>query len=174
MKMSRVWAMSNKNTFDIKPVRFFVNNYTRQGTTIVDPFANKSKIGTITNDLDDDYDTDYNMDALEFLKILDGNIADCILFDPPYSKRQLVEVYKKMDLSVTRETTQSDYWTYIKKEFNRILKPGGFILSFGWNSNGLGLSNMCEIIEIMLVAHGGSKNDTICMCEQKINNGELF
>lgn len=40
------------------------------GTLWIDPFANKNKIASITNDLNTEYDTDYHMDALDFLKNL--------------------------------------------------------------------------------------------------------
>ena len=42
------------------------------------------------------------------------------------------------------------------------------MLSFGWNSGGIGKSLGFEIIEILLVAHGGAHNDTICTVERKL------
>ena len=42
-------------------------------------------------------------------------------------------------------------------------EPGATCLSFGWNSAGMGKG--WKIEEIMLVAHGGAHNDTICMAE---------
>lgn len=41
-------------------------------------------------------------------------------------------------------------------------------ISFGWNSGGIGKQYDFEIIEIMLVAHGGAHNDTIVTVERKI------
>ena len=35
----------------------------------INPFANTNKFTTITNDLNPEYNTDYNLDALDFLKI---------------------------------------------------------------------------------------------------------
>ena len=55
MEINRVWAMPNSKTFQIKPIRELIDKYAYG--TIVDPFANDSKIGTITNDLDKQYDT---------------------------------------------------------------------------------------------------------------------
>ena len=48
---------------------------------------------------------------------------DVILFDPPYSPRQVSECYKKLGQSVNYKTTQSSYWSEQKKEISRILKP---------------------------------------------------
>ncbi|MFH1422601.1 MAG: hypothetical protein ABIH42_07820 [Planctomycetota bacterium] len=39
---------------------------------------------------------------------------------------------------------------------------------FGWNSIGMGINRKYEILEILLVSHGGMHNDTICMAEHKI------
>lgn len=66
------------------------------------------------------------------------------------------------------ETTQASYWSRMKDEIARILSPEGLCISFGWNSNGIGKKRGFEILEILLVAHGGAHNDTICMVEKKI------
>lgn len=50
------------------------------------------------------------------------------------------------------------------------IELGGLAISFGWNSNGFGKKRGFEIIEILMVAHGGNgHNDTICTVERKIN-----
>lgn len=64
--------------------------------------------------------------------------------------------------------TQASYWSEQKKLIGEIVKPNGFVISFGWNSGGVGKKNGFEIIEILLVAHGGSHNDTICTVERKV------
>lgn len=63
--IERIWAMPNKNTFDIKPIKELILDEYTEGLWI-DPFANQNKIASITNDLNTDYDTDYHMDALDF------------------------------------------------------------------------------------------------------------
>lgn len=108
------------------------------------------------------------MDATEFLKSMETGCADLILYDPPYSPRQVSEVYKRLDKSVNMETTQSSYWSKQKREIARIVKGGGYCITFGWNSGGIGVNNGFEIVEILLVAHGGWHNDTICTVERKI------
>ena len=66
------------------------------------------------------------------------------------------------------QTTQSSFWGNLKKEIARVVKPNGIVISFGWNSNGIGKTKGFEIIEILLVSHGGNHNDTICVVERKI------
>lgn len=53
-------------------------------------------------------------------------------------------------------------------EVARILRPGGYLLSFGWNSNGAGKRRGFEVTRVRPVHHGGgSAHDTICMEEVK-------
>lgn len=165
MIIERKWEMANKNTFSIKAVREIIDKYAFG--TIIDPFANNSKIATITNDLDSQYDTDYHMDATDFLKMFDDNSVDTVLYDPPYSSRQVSECYKRLGMSVNRETTQSSYWRKHKEEISRIVRPDGIVISCGWNSTGIGKKYGFEIVEILLVAHGGQHNDTIIVVSVK-------
>lgn len=158
--------MPNSNTFEIKPIKELIDKYTYG--LVIDPFANKNKLANITNDLDEQYDTDYHMDALDFLKKFDDNSVDCVLYDPPYSVRQVSEVYRKLGHSVNMKTTQASYWSKQKKEIGRIVNRNGIVISCGWNSGGIGKKYGFEILEILLVPHGGAHNDTIVTVERKI------
>lgn len=159
--------MPDKNTFDIKPIKELIEKYIPNGT-IIDPFANKNKIATITNDLDTQYDTDYHLDALDFLKLYDDKSVDMVLYDPPYSPRQVSECYKKLGHTVNMQTTQASYWSNQKKEISRIVNRNGIVITCGWNSGGIGKKYGFEIVEILLVPHGGWHNDTIVVVERKI------
>ena len=169
MQINRKWCMPNKNTFDIKPIKEVIDKYMVEGV-IIDPFANKNKIATITNDLDEQYDTNYHMDATNFLKMFEDNSVDMVLYDPPYSPRQVSECYKKLGKTVNMQTTQASYWSNQKKEIGRILKPNGIVITCGWNSGGIGKKYGMEIQEILLVPHGGWPNDTIVTVEKKTFN----
>lgn len=167
MQINRKWCMPNKNTFDIKPIKEMIDKYMVEGV-IIDPFANKNKIATITNDLDEQYDTNYHMDATDFLKMFKDNSVDMVLYDPPYSPRQVSECYKNLGKTVNMQTTQASYWSNQKREIGRILKPNGIVITCGWNSGGIGKKYGMEIQEILLVPHGGWHNDTIVTVEKKI------
>ena len=160
--------MPNKNTFTIKPIKELIEKYNSDDLLSIDPFAKSSKIASITNDLNPEYDTDYHLDAIDFLKIFEDNSQDIVFYDPPYSLRQVSECYKNVGIPVTMETTQSSWRRKHIDEISRIIKPNGICISFGWNSSGVGKVRGFEIIEILLVAHGGSHNDTIVTVEKKI------
>lgn len=168
MKINRTWQMPSPNTFSIKPIKEIIHTHIEGCETVIDPFANTSKIATITNDLCPDYNTDYHMDALDFLKMFEDNSVDAVLYDPPYSLRQVSECYKNVGIPVTMKTTQSSWRRKHLDEIKRIVKPNGKVLCFGWNSAGVGKTRGFELIEILLVAHGGSHNDTIVTVERKL------
>jgi len=166
MEINRVWSMPNSNTFSIKPIGELIRRYI--GGVSIDPFANSNNLAKITNDLDESFNTDYNIDALDFLKLFDDSSIDIVLFDPPYSPRQVSECYKSLGLTVNMKTTQSSFWGNMKKEIERIIRPGGIVITCGWNSGGIGKTKGFVQEEILLVPHGGWHNDTIVTVERKI------
>ena len=92
--------------------------------------------------------------------------ADGVLFDPPYSPRQIKECYE--GIGIKEFNTKSDFYSNVKDEIARVVKPGGKVISFGWNSMGMGKNRGFEIKRILLVPHGGAKNDTIVTVEVKL------
>lgn len=169
--------MPNKQTFSIKPINNLLREEINSGV-VIEPFAyigtlksifkDIKAIKIIDNDLNPTYNTDYHMDALDFLKQFPDCCADVVVYDPPYSLRQVSECYKGVGVSVTQETTQASWRARHLDEIARILKPNGKALCFGWNSNGVGKKRGMVLEKVLLVPHGGSKNDTICTVETKI------
>lgn len=90
--MERIWAMPNKWTFAIKPIAQLLQEEMDDGVW-VDPFAGEKSPAKITNDLNPDRPTTYHMDAMAFLKTIPDNSVDGVLYDPPYSQRQVKECY---------------------------------------------------------------------------------
>ena len=169
IEWSRHWAMPSGRTFSIPPISDLIHRRLsdlRNGV-IIDPFSNASKMATITNDINPEYETDYNLDAVDFLGGFSDRSVDAVLYDPPYSPRQVSECYKLLDRTVNMETTQSSFWAKVKKQIGRVVKPDGIVISCAWNSGGIGKSEGFKIIEVMLVPHGGAHNDTIVTVEKK-------
>lgn len=172
IEFNRVWAMPNKNTFSVKPIASLIEKYNSSEILSIDPFANTSRLAKITNDIDWTMGTDFALDALSFLKTFEDESVDLVLFDPPYSPRQVSECYKALGLTVSAQDTQAKFWGDLKKEIARVTKRNGKVISFGWNSNGIGKTKGFQIIEILTVAHGGNHNDTICTVEIKEQSHE--
>lgn len=165
MTIERKWAMPSAWTFSIRPINALLQEEMTEGTWI-DPFSGRHSPATIRNDLNPANEADYHMDALQFLSMFPDESVDGILFDPPYSPRQVRECYDNISGGLKWDGKVS-FWSDAKNECARILRPSGKVICFGWNSMGLGLKRGFEMQRILLVPHGGSRNDTICTVERK-------
>lgn len=168
---TRAWAMPHHDTFSVKPIGDFVRKYLELSTTSVDPFARNKDWFTHTNDLNPETSAHYHWDAGDFLTHMEmvGVKADLGIFDPPYSPRQISECYKSFGLEVGMKETQSAaLYKRVRDSLDPIIAPGGHVLSFGWNTVGMGKGRGYELVEILLVCHGGAHNDTICIAERKV------
>lgn len=170
MIFNRAFAMPNADTFSIQPIEAFVRRYLSASKRSVDPFARNKRWATKTNDLNPETTAEYHMDAEAFLREMraTGECFDLALFDPPYSPRQISECYKSVGLEVgMKETQNAALYRRVRDALEPCVAPEGVVLSFGWNSNGMGKKRGWEIVEILLVAHGGGHNDTICLAERR-------
>ena len=166
VEIDRAWAMPNKNTFLIPCINELIQKHI--GPRSIDPFANSCRIATVTNDINPAYEPDYCMDALDFLMHWPQSSFDTVLFDPPFSPRQISEGYKAVGVDVTQQMTSAKFWGDIKNEIARITKQEGKVITCGWNSNGIGRTRGFRKVEILLVAHGAWHNDTIVTVEEKL------
>lgn len=169
--LTLAWSMPSRWTFEMPPVRAFLDRWLTGCDVIVDPFCGESTRGTLRNDI-----AFFGREADEWCNELlpewEGR-ADAVLFDPPYSPRQVMECYKAMGRQVTREDTQDAVLKKrVREPLARLLKPGGIALSFGWQSSGFGKDWSTE--EVLLVRHGGSHNDTICVAQRKPSEGSII
>jgi hypothetical protein len=152
VKINRVWAMPNKRTFQIKPIKELLLRIIPKGATILDPFP-----------------FEYKKDATDIMNEIDNESCEFAVFDPPYSPRQLKECYRGIGEYDTKNST----WKNWKDLMGKKMKKGGMVISFGWNSNGMGINRGFKITEILLVAHGGNHNDTICTVEVKTSHNKV-
>jgi hypothetical protein len=162
--------MPNRLTFTIPPIKELLAKEVDSGTWL-DPFARDSCLSNmfvkvITNDLNPECKTDFHMEAVDFLKQYPVEYADGVLCDPPYSPRQIMECYQ--GIGIAAYNTRVDFYSSVKDQIARVTKLNGRVISFGWSSMGMGKSRGFEIVKILLVPHGGNKNDTIVTVERKI------
>lgn len=144
----------------------FSNNKTqrRQGTTL------------ITNDLNPKFNSTYNMEANDFAELMEreGKLFDLVLFDPPYSLRQLKEQYESIGQKLPLWQTQNK-WGRARNALAKCIAPGGYAISFGWESSGFGRSRGFEIQEVHVLNQAGhaDRYDLIITVEKKVAN-DLF
>jgi len=135
--------MPNKRTFNIKPILKLI----------------KDEFGVWPFDIIDPFPFEYSKDATEYLNEVHSELYG--VFDPPYSPRQLKECYKGLGEYDTKASTWSEWKDLMASKVNKKC------ISFGWNSGGLGIKRGFRITRILMVAHGGMHNDTICTVEVK-------
>ena len=113
------------------------------------------------------------MDAAVYVKKLGNKKFPGVLFDPPFSLNQAVTLYNKYHKEKGKglfcvKPSSMVYWSKLKDDIAKKIELGGICISFGWNSMGLGKNRGFEQIEILMVPHGGSRNDTIVVVERKV------
>lgn len=168
--ISRVWAMPNHETFSIKPIGELVQRYLAASETSVDPFARNKRWATFTNDLNPATEADAHMEATEFMWALHRAevTADLVIIDPPYSPRQVKECYDSIGIKMAQDDALLGKIRKARKEaVDAICVPGGYVITCGWNTVGMGTTLGYELKEVLLVCHGSVHNDTIVTVEQK-------
>lgn len=171
MKTTRIFSFPSADTFDIPPIGEFVRRYLRASKISIDPFARNKRWATYTNDLAPSTAAEYHMDSAEFLEMLVAQQvqADLVLFDPPYSPRQIKECYDGIGIKMKQEDGwRTNGWKRERKAINSLMAIGGYVLSFGWHSNGIGKYYGFSLEEMLIVNHGWGHNDTICTVERKM------
>lgn len=166
MNINRLWAMPSKWTFECKPIKELLTRY-GVGQGWIDPFCGKNSPAEFRNDLNPNNEhAHYHMEALDFLILKEWNVIGAI-FDPPYSLTQVSRSYNDIGLKFKSKENPTGGFPKVRDRLADILPSGGICISFGWNTNGLGKKRNMEIVEILIVAHGGNRNDTLVVVERK-------
>jgi len=106
--------------------------------------------------------------ARDWLVTLKG-LYKGVIFDPPYSLRQVKECYNSIGLEM--DYADSVHFPIdIKNLISPRIMIDGLAVCCGWNSSGIGRRRGFELIEILLVCHGAKRNDTIVTVERKVQN----
>lgn len=162
--ITRSWAMPKAETFRIPPIDQLLTRLLKDCAVVVDPFARNSRRGTVRNDADPKTRAESHLPADQFVQRLPGLVtADAVLFDPPYSPTQMIRAYKGRANGQTARL-----YAAVKDGLSAILRPGGLAICFGWNSVGFGKTRGYDLVEVLLVSHGGAHNDTIVTVERKV------
>ena len=166
MKIERIWAMPNRWTFKVKPIRELVERYVGDGIGWVDPFAGMNSPAEITNDLNPKMPAKYNLHALEFAESLNGQTFNGVIFDPPYSLAAMKRCYDELGVKMSAQEAMSNF-SPVKTILGEKVKDNGIVICCGWNSTGFGKCRGFQLQEILLVCHGGNRLDTIVTVERK-------
>jgi hypothetical protein len=165
MIISRKWAMPNHNTLSIKPIIELFERH-KFGVT-VDPFARDCELCELTNDMNPNTKAKSHLYAFDFLSGISE--MNFVLYDPPYSLRQVKECYDNFGAGFTFKDSQNAVrWTAERDVISESQKRGDKVLSLGWSTTCMGKKRGYEIVEILIVSHGAAHNDTLCTVEVKL------
>lgn len=115
----------------------------------------------VHNEINPDLHADTRLDAYDLAQWQDHKSSfDTVVFDPPYTAFQAVKTYgvKKAQL-VSHARDVVEY----------VLRPGGRVISLGFNSTGMSDSRGYSKEALLLVNCGGSHNDYIILSERHRN-----
>lgn len=169
MKITRVWAMPNKFTFAVKPLMTIIERYKKAGQVWADPFAGEHSPAEFTNDLNPERKADFHLEAGEFIELLvaDKTDVDGVLFDPPYSLTQVSRSYADIGLKFKGKENPTGGFPRVRDGIATLLKPGGIVISYGWNTVGMGLKRGFKPVEYLICSHGGDHHDTLVVVEER-------
>lgn len=133
---------------------------------VLNLFAGKTLLKPLDEtriDLNKEMPAHYYMDAYEFVLMAKerGMMFDTVIFDPPYNLRKSREKYFGVYTSQLRK---------IKTELPNIIREGGRVLCYGYDTTGMGRQRGFELIGVCVVCHSGDHNDTLCTVERKIQS----
>jgi hypothetical protein len=163
MKFQYWFEMPNQWTFIMPKIQQYLLKIVQKHQKILIPFAGEYRFPKMEKhwiyiDIEPNKPQPYIQgNTLNVLPKLQEKF-DLIISDPPYSFFQAHTTYKNKDLISM---------TAIKEEYNRLLVGGGQIISFGFNSTGMGKKRGFTKIELSIVNQGGNHNDILILLEQK-------
>src|SRR5258708_3813556 len=167
MIINRVWSMPNKWTFKIPVIDHLIRRYAKDGRGWADPFAGQSQFAEYRNDLNPASNQPSQCEAITFLEGISITLNGA-LFDPPYSLTQVSRSYKDMGFTYHNAENPTGGYPKVRDKIADLVRMDGYVISFGWNTVGIGKCRGFEIIEIMIVSHGGNRNDTLCTVKKKV------
>ena len=150
IRINWAWAMPSHRTFSIKPISK-MRKEELNFSNYIEPFPFQSQI-----------------DCFDYLSQFEDNSVDESEIDPPYTKRQVSEWYNENQIKVTGWHTSSGWIAKLKDEIMRVMKPGGKVITYAYNTSGMGKKRGFEKTRILIVNHGAEHNDTLCTVEKKI------
>jgi len=171
IRINRVRENLSRWTYDIPSVRELVLRYVKDGKGWADPFAANARLAQYTNDLNPHARSKYHMEAGDFMRDVCPSGLNGVLFDPPYSKRQISECYSGIGLHAGSDDTNELFYIRVLEHVVRKIRPGGWLITMGYSTRGV---NGWEDTEVLDVCGWNSGSyDILVLVQRKPNIPEL-
>lgn len=176
MEIKYIQTPPKRYTFEMKKVKEWTELNSKG--LVLNLFAGKTKLNLneIRVDINKEMTKiDYIMDSFSFINFWieeKNDKFDTIILDPPYSLRKAREKY---DISMKNSNPNVNVhnkkmigsFTIIKNVISNILAPEGRVLTFGYNSTGLGNARGFKKTKLLLINHFGDYDDTMGIIEEQ-------
>lgn len=130
---------------------------------VCDPFARDCPWGDFTNDINEKFNTTFNMEALAFLKMCKKKIPEgfrIVLMDPPFSDNQSEKYAKECVGDVPNfYAADSSHASKVFKAASDLLMPGGILVKLGYNTTKP--AHHLELVHLYVCNLGGMRHDTL-------------
>lgn len=147
------------STFESPKLRQWTESFLGDADRILNPCAGTARLNVdgevVRVDINEDADADLHIDFRNLLDHVDPQSFDAIVYDPPYSYNQAVSKYG-LDI-------EDDGFYFFDDDvmdlFDRLLKPGGMFLQFGYTTAGMPPEYGYEVAGVSLYNKLGQQND---------------
>jgi len=147
-------------TFEYNRAREFVERRLRG--RVLNACAGKTKLThdgeIVRNDLNPDRDAEMHVDVCELTDHFPPQSFDTVVFDPPFDDLQAADKY---------DSLRADSVLAAFSEFVELVRPGGVVITFGWNSWGMRSHSCFEREETVLFQRGPVKRDVIATVDRR-------
>jgi len=161
----------NKWTFQSKKIRRWVES--RLEGRVLNACAGKTKLTSdheiVRNDLDENRDADLHVDVCELADHLESDSFNTIVYDPPFSQNQATQTYDIED----GEAVVAGSDAIAKRQFDKLLAPGGLVVQFGYTTTCMPTSLGYERLEVGVWNTLGRSNDYLSVVDKKPGETEV-
>lgn len=165
LELSYHTVQPNRWTFQSKAIRRWVE--VRLRGRVLNACAGKTKLAhdgeIVRNDIDTDRDADLHVNVREVADHFDCPAFDTILYDPPFSENQANCSYELED----GEEVVAGNDAVAKRQFDRLLRPGGRVIQFGYTTTCMPASMDYHRAEVAVWNTLGRMNDYLSVVDEK-------
>jgi hypothetical protein len=152
--------MLSRWTFQYAPARSIVEKNVHG--RVLNACAGKTKLNydgeIVRNDLNPERDADYHFDVASIDDHFPPQSFDTVVFDPPFDQKQAEEKYDGLHAK--------DVYSALRA-FNTLIREGGTVITFGWNSWGMRSFPAFEREETILLQRGPIHRDFIVSIDRR-------
>lgn len=147
-------------TFEYPPARRVVEDHLTG--RVLNACAGKTKLNhdgeIVRNDLNPERDAEYHLDVAALREEFPPQSFDTVVFDPPFDDTQADDKYDGL---------RADSLVEAFRQFNELVRPGGVVISLGWNSWGMTSHGAFSREHVYLLQRGPCLRDVIVTVDKR-------